>query len=411
MLLEYSCTNYKSIKEKILFSMLASKDNSYEEELKDYNGLRILRTSAIYGANGSGKSSFIESFGFLQALIVESINLQPGDKILRTPHKLSGKDEPTSYTVQFICNNTRYVYSVSILEEKITEEYLYYFPNGKQAKIFDRDLEEISINEKFKKDLETCKNILKPNRLFLSCAANFSNVEEIVSVFLFFKEKIVIYQNGPNNWLNYSAKTLQDNEEVKDVFIKFMKYIGTGLEDIKVKYNRKKLDSKELPIQMPEPLKNILTAQETEIIDVKLDYGKFLVNLKEESQGIQKLFEILCPIVDILANGKILICDEIETSLHANIVLEIIKLFKYLERKEVSQLIFSTHDTSLLDLSLFRRDQIWFTELKPELRSTDLYSLAELKNVRKDENVLKGYISGKYGAIPMLNKDIANIFN
>ena len=120
---------------------------------------------------------------------------------------------------------------------------------------------------------------------------------------------------------------------------------------------------------------------------------------------------MLCPIIDILFNGKILICDEIETSLHPNIVLEIIKLFKYSRKEEFAQLIFSTHDTSLLDLNLFRRDQIWFTELKPEDRSTDLYSLAELKNVRKDENVCKGYISGKYGAIPMLNANLIEDIN
>lgn len=411
MLLEFSCTNHKSIKEKVVFSMLASKDNSYEEELKNYNGFRILRNAAIYGANGSGKSSFIGAIGLLQALIVQSIQLQPGDKILRVPHKLAGKNDPSSYNVQFICNDVRYVYYVSVLEEKIVEEYLYYFPNGKQAKIFDRNNDKLSIGEKFKKDLETSKNILKPNRLFLSCAANFSNVKEIVDAFLFFKEEIIIYQNTPNNWLNYSIKTLQDNPQIKDAFIMFMQSIGSGLHNINVKYDKKKIDLNELPAQIPEAIKSILTTQEADILDVKLDYEKFIIDLNEESNGIKKLFEILCPIIDILINGKILICDEIETSLHPNIVLEIIKLFKYSKRDEFSQLIFSTHDTSLLDLNLFRRDQIWFTELKTESRSTDLYSLAELKNVRKDENVLKGYISGKYGAIPMLNNNISDIFN
>lgn len=411
MLLEFSCTNHKSIKEKIVFSMLASKDNSYEEELKNYNGIRILRNAAIYGANGSGKSSFIEAIGILQGLIVQSIQLQPGDRIFRVPHKLSEKDIPSSYNVQFIYDDIRYVYYVSVLEEKIVEEYLYYFPNGKQAKIFDRNKDELSIGEKFKKDLETSKNILKPNRLFLSCAANFSNVKEIVDAFLFFKEDIVIYQSNPNNWLNYSIKTLQDKPEIKNVFIKFMQSIGSGLHNINVKYDKKKLELNELPVQIPDVIKNILSTQEADILDVKLDYDKFIIDLNEESNGIKKLFEILCPIIDILINGKILICDEIETSLHPNIVLEIIKLFKSSKRDEFSQLIFSTHDTSLLDLNLFRRDQIWFTELKPESRSTDLYSLAELKNVRKDENVLKGYISGKYGAIPMLNNNISDIFN
>jgi AAA15 family ATPase/GTPase len=142
-----------------------------------------------------------------------------------------------------------------------------------------------------------------------------------------------------------------------------------------------------------------------------LDYEKFIIDLSYESNGIKKLFEILCPIIDILLKGKILVWDEIETSLHPNIVLQIIELFKYTRRKEFAQLIFSTHNTFLLDLNLFRRDQIWFTELKPSDRSTDLYSLSALKNVRKDENIRKGYISGKYGAIPMLNNNLANVLD
>ena len=104
-----------------------------------------------------------------------------------------------------------------------------------------------------------------------------------------------------------------------------------------------------------------------------------------------------------------LICDELESSLHESLFYGLIKLFIHTETGKCSQLIFTTHETGLLNLELFRRDQIWFTELRPEDRSTDLYSLAEIKNVRKEENFEKGYISGKYGAVPMLNPDFANI--
>ena len=110
-----------------------------------------------------------------------------------------------------------------------------------------------------------------------------------------------------------------------------------------------------------------------------------------------------------MINGKVLICDELETNLHEALVLGLIKLFINVQTEEFAQIFFSTHDTSLLTLDLFRRDQIWFTELSTTDRSTKLYSLAEIKNVRKDESVGKGYIAGKYGAIPMLNIDFANI--
>ena len=140
-------------------------------------------------------------------------------------------------------------------------------------------------------------------------------------------------------------------------------------------------------------------------------YDSFDTDLfTEESDGIKKLFELLCPIIDILIKGKILICDELESSLHEILVSKIIELFQSVRTKMPAQMIFSTHDTSLLNKDLFRRDQIWLTEMSKDDRATDLYSLVELKNVRKTENLEKGYINGKYGAIPMMNPDFVKTF-
>lgn len=131
--------------------------------------------------------------------------------------------------------------------------------------------------------------------------------------------------------------------------------------------------------------------------------------MSEESTGIRKLFEFICPMIDIVSNGKVLVCDELEANFHESIMYGLVNLFRKLNRTPSAQMIFTTHDTSVLSLDLFRRDQIWFTELTRDTRETDLYSLAEIKNVRKDENIGKGYIAGKYGAIPMLNENLANI--
>ena len=124
---------------------------------------------------------------------------------------------------------------------------------------------------------------------------------------------------------------------------------------------------------------------------------------------MKKLFSMICPLIDIMKNGKVLLCDELEANLHESLVYRLVKIFTTSAINKSAQLIFTTHETGLLSLDLFRRDQIWFTEMKGAVRSTDLYSLAEIKNVRKEENYGKGYISGKYGAIPMLNLDFASI--
>ena len=200
---------------------------------------------------------------------------------------------------------------------------------------------------------------------------------------------------------------MKNNQNIKNQFLKWMQDLGTGIKDIKLNIGKTKIDIENIPQGMPNDLKNFLMTQNITRIDTKVVYEKFETDLMtEESSGIRKLFEIVCPIIDILQKGKILICDEIEYGLHESIVQYIVKSFNKVNKDSAAQLIFTTHDTSLLDLSIFRRDQIWFTQLNED-RATDLYSLLEIKNVRKSENISKGYVDGKYGAVPMLNSSFA----
>lgn len=405
MILEYTCENYRSIKEKVIFSMLASKDNSFEEFLVDYKGTLINKVAAIYGANGSGKTSFLDSLNFLKFLVCNSNNHQPGDKIRQVSHKLATQNTPTTYTIQFVKEDVRYAYGLSYTSEQIISEYLYYFPNGKQAKIFDRNLNEVSFGDKFKKDFEAILNFMKPNKLFLSVSANYSAVKEAELVFLFFKEDLIFYPLPLeiSNWLEYSIERFTQESELKKIFIDFMKSVGTPIQNIDTKFEKKMMSPEFIPDNIPDEIKPFFAqAKEITSTEANINYGLFSVNLNEESKGIQKLFEVFGPIIDIIFKDKVLIWDEMETSLHPYIVKEILKLIMHGKKDSKAQLIFSTHDTNLLDLSTFRRDQIWFTELNNKDRATDIYSLAELKNVRKDENISKGYMNGKYGAFPFI---------
>jgi uncharacterized protein len=409
MILEFSCSNYKSIKNKVTFSTIAGTDDTFKELLIPYLDDKVLRSNIIYGANGSGKSNFINAIGFMRGLVINSINNQPGHGIFQAGHKLNAIKTPSEYSIQFVKNNIRYAYAFSIVKNAVSKEYLYYFPKGRQVKIFDRDGEKITAGDKYKNNFNVSIGVLKKNRLFLSCAANFTNLKEIENAFLFFKEDIVIYNRDINQWTEYSIELMQKNDKIKRMFIDILKTLGTGITDIKVKLEKIKL--KDLPqgLTIPDNIKNLVGDENINKIEAKVIYDNFETNLiTEESDGIKKLFQILCPVIDILNNNKILICDELETSLHESLVYEIVKLFQNAGSEKSAQLIFSTHDTSLLDSDLFRRDQIWFTQLDKE-RSTDLYSLVEIKNVRKTENLKNGYISGKYGGIPMLNKNFTQI--
>lgn len=411
MLLEFMCSNHKSIKDKIVFSALAGSDNTNDDMTEKIAGVKVLKSAVIYGANGSGKSNFIDAISFVKNLVVNSITHQPGQGIRQIPHKLSELGSESTYQVQFVIKGIRYVFGFSLKNLLVSEEYLYYFPNGRQAKIFDRKDEKFTVGSKFRGKFSSCKDVLKPNRLLLSCAANFTAVEEVADAFSFFNNELVVYgAENQDNWMNYSLYQINSNEKMRRVVLSLMQDLGMGVKDIKVSIDQKKMESIELPPFLTDEFKNMLLQTKVDAISAKVVYEKFETDLlQDESTGVRKLFALLCPMIDILINGKVLLCDELEASLHESLVYELVKLFMTIKTDKFAQIIFTTHETGLLNLDLFRRDQIWFTEMEGTDRSTDLYSLAEIKNVRKDDNFGKGYITGKYGAIPMLNVNFADI--
>lgn len=413
MLLEFSCSNHRSIRDEILFSAIAGSDKTHAENIEKAADVEVLKSSVIYGANGSGKSNFIDAIAFVKNLVSNSINHQPGQGILQVPHKLEGYERKSNYKIQFVVDGIRYAFGFSLRNMLVVEEYLYYFPNGRQTKVFERDGEEYSAGRNFRNRFNSCKDVLKPNRLMLSCAANFSSVDEVTAAYRFFNDELVIYSSGnQENWMNYSLHQINASEKVKATVLKFLNALGTGIKDIYVDIKKEDLDVSHLPPFLSDEFKKILLQEKIDAISAKVQYEGFETDLiSEESTGIKKLFGILCPFIDIIANGKVLVCDELESNLHESLLFGLVKQFVNTRGSKPAQLIFTTHETGLLNLDLFRRDQIWFTENKPADRSTDLFSLTEIRNVRKDENFGKGYIAGKYGAIPMLNLNFANVIS
>ena len=413
MLLEFSCSNHRSIRDEILFSAIAGSDRTHAENIEKAADVEVLKSSVIYGVNGSGKSNFIDAIAFVKNLVSNSINHQPGQGILQVPHKLEGYERKSNYKIQFVVDGIRYAFGFSLRNMLVVEEYLYYFPNGRQTKIFERDGEEYSAGRNFRNRFNSCKDVLKPNRLMLSCAANFSSVDEVTAAYRFFNDELVIYNSGnQENWMNYSLHQINTNEKVKATVLKFLDALGTGIKDIYVDIKKEDLDVSHLPPFLSDEFKKILLQEKIDAISAKVLYEGFETDLiSEESTGIKKLFGILCPFIDIIANGKVLVCDELESNLHESLLFGLVKQFVNTRGSKPAQLIFTTHETGLLNLDLFRRDQIWFTENKSADRSTDLFSLTEIRNVRKDENFGKGYIAGKYGAIPMLNLNFANVIS
>lgn len=415
MLLQFQCKNHRSIKDEITFSMLASSDDSHEEKLIKSlgEGNYISRCASLYGANGSGKTSIISAILYMKQLIINSNSYQNESQMVRLPHKLA-INSPTKYSINFEKNGIVYQYSFEYDNKEILEESLYYWPNGKKAMIFERTSEMVNnepsfkFSTEFRKIGENCRGRLKPFKLLLSVAFTETNIEYVINAFNFFQnDLIILFSNKPSNWRDYSMNVLKNDNELRQIFLNFLHSIGSDILDLKPDRQIISLSEQDLE-KFPLELKNALANQKIMQDTLRIMYKDFDITIEEESEGIKKLFAMVCPLIDIIRNNKIFFCDEIENSLHSSIVLEIIRRF-FNNEKSTAQLIFATHNTEILDLNIMRRDQIWFTELEKTERKTDLYSLSDIKNVRKDEAVQKGYIAGKYGAIPMINAEIQKI--
>ena len=387
MLLEFSCSNFKSIKEKVTFSAIATDNIKNEKYLKKFDDFRVLHTSVIYGPNGAGKSNIFKGIGFMRDLVIKSRENRPGEVLKQPTHKMA-QDKKSEFNMQYIINDIRYAYGFVLKDNLVDEEYLYYFEDKNAVKVFEREEGEVCLGEKFEKNkvlLEIIENEIGDNKLLLSCIGDKSDIFEINNAFLFFKEYLVIQNSDVKTERKNCIKVMMENEKMRELIISVFREFDSDLKDIKIESSGENLDDKD--------------------IRIKFVYDEFETDLyKEESTGINKLFDLVLPIVESFINGKVMIVDEIELNLHRNIAYKIISLFNTHLPNNSDQLIFTSHDISLLSLNLFRNDQIWFAQLGKD-RATELYSLVEIKNIRADENIAKGYIMGRYGAVPSFKND------
>lgn len=421
MLVEFTVNNYKSIKDTMKFSMLtSSKDEGNYFPNRTYN---LLRSSIVYGANASGKSNFLQAMAFMGRFVLNKYKiLQSVDKLPHEPFKLCDETENGSsyFEIVFFTNEIKYRYGFEMDNENVYSEWLFADEKGKESKLFFRDIEEKDyVNpNKFKeghifftKKEEKIK--VSSNQLFIwKCDQNDGEISK--SILKWFNQFNMIDGMDHQGYINFTMEQMED-DLFKNQIINLVQTADIGIDNLEV-------EEEDIPIELIESLpfsdeiKNDLMADGgTKSIKLKTLHkkydktGKFIGDVtfeleKEESKGTRKFFAMSAPILDTLKNGKVLIIDELDASLHPILTQHLIKLFHNEEvNKNNAQLIFATHDTNLLNRNIFRRDQIWLTE-KNKYGATDLYSLAELKNVRKQEDFEAQYIQGKYGAIPYLGE-------
>lgn len=435
MLIEFRLKNYKSFKDEAVLSLVASSDKTNYENLlscPDDNSLRILNSAVIYGANASGKSSLFEAFEFSKGFVQLSAKNNPSDVIKVRPFLLDEKtkSEPSKFEFIFIREGIRYQYGFSATRKAIQEEWLITYPKGRPRKLFERKLvkEDVKKNKtdfkysyKFSSFLKGEKDKLveltHPSALFLSVGATFNN-PQLIKAFKWFEEMTEYVGSGDfvePQVFKFLAKNLALTENIK----KLVKFADLGIEDYS--FTETDISKNELPENAPESMKKLFEAIQLVVdeaektssdINTKMyrarmvhRAGEKLIPLpwNDESDGTRRLFGMSAPIFDAINNGKVLFIDEIDRSLHPLLVKELVALFQNKKfNPKNAQLIFNTHDTSLLGAGTFRRDQIWFLE-KDQTAKSHLYSLLEF-SPRKEEALEKGYLQGRYGAVPFLGE-------
>jgi AAA15 family ATPase/GTPase len=418
MLVKFTVANFRSFQDAMTLSMVAAnlvaKDKTVDTSnlIKTDSEISLLKTAVIYGANASGKSNLLKALLFMKSFMVNSSKeSQSTDKIGVEPFKLGlyGETSPSHFELVFIMDGIRYRYGFEADRNRVSAEWLYYVPSSRETSVFSRKDNVIAVSKKF--DAEGIDKRTRNNALYLSVCAQF-NVPLAEKILAWVSDKLNVLSGlHDHHYRNYTAGSC-DTDANRLRISSLIKALDTGISGITVERNTLGIDS--LPSAMPEELKKLITRGSDSFtqVSVKTTHKKYgndgsFVGEEEfdmdenESDGTQKLFTLAGPLLHALKEGEVLLIDELDSRLHPLVTLAIIRLFSEVEsNSKNAQLIFVTHDTNLLDKSLFRRDQIWFTE-KNRYGATSLYSLAEFK-IRNDASFGSDYIKGKYGAIPFI---------
>ena len=383
MILELRLSNIFSLRDAVTLDLQAANILTHKAcalggNLFTVSGERLLKSIAVFGANASGKSNVVKGIRACVGMIRNSHNYNEDTTFGFVPFKFDGYDRrPSSFYVRFLMEGIEYEYSFSMTRQEILTEQMYYYPNGRKSLVFSRDESKgpdkrdvYEFKPMLKRPMDVAANTSRKT-LFISRASQMDR-DIAKQVFRFFCDNVVLEYHAPQGMP--VEKLLK---EQKGSLLDILRTADSDIVDIRMESGAMKTFHRSNP-------------------DVAFDFET------EESEGTKTLFRMMQSMMDIIRGGKFLLIDEIDTSLHTQLVEFIIGMFN---RSDHAQLVYTTHNTHLLNTDFQRKDQVYFVN-KREDGSSDLYSLFDFKDFRDTLDMEKAYLQGRFNAIPYLSKPI-----
>lgn len=403
MILKIEFENFFSIRDRIRIDFRAANINTkLARELRhnviDWNGVPVLKSLGLFGPNASGKSNILKAINFCCRMILDSHLNNEGVVFNFEPFKFDGwQEKPSCFLIDFVCDNVEYEYSFELTKTKIISESLYYYPFGRRAKIFVRNADgKYSFGTGgISKPADVVLNTSNKN-LFLSRASSM-NREIAQKLYRYFMNQFLLGLVNVNDMM-----ILDGFNTYKDVILKALEVCDTDITDIEVQ-------KEQIPAPVMVPGQGDVSFKLVDVLKFKTFHRNnkdvmFDLDL-EESSGTRKLFQILIRLLDVVKNRKSIMMDEFDLGLHTRLADFILDL---IHASDGSQLLFSSHNTNLIDVKRLRRDQIVFVN-KSEYGATEVYSLYDFKDFRENMDAEKGYIQGRFDAVPYVDSFVDSI--
>lgn len=435
MLIRFTVENFLSFKDEVEFSMIAGRPRMHQDHIfrdPKRRGLRLLKTGVIYGANAAGKSNLVKAMAFARNMVLRV--KQPNEQIDVTPYRLDMKLEgtPSKFQFEFKAGTKAFTFGFQLDKDHVHSEWLYEIRTSSDVLLFEREtkkggdvnvtLGRLPFTSKHSRAfMELVETSTGSNELFLSKSVQ-NRVPFFKEIYEWFDDRLrIVFPSPMGAGIETTFKTESEFEqESRDI----IRLFDLGIDNLKLEESETFLPSSvvkniaeqhrqvssTVAIQIPALNNYVFLDGESEprvrkfttIHRATREKRDIEFELDQESDGTQRLFELSSALLGLLSDDgdRVYVIDELDRSLHPRTTISILKMFLANSVNRPSQLIVTTHESSLLDLRLLRRDEIWFVE-KDNGGASSLYSLEEFAP-RYDSDIESGYLHGRFGAIPIV---------